>query len=158
MLPEQRALIHTTFARIKPIAPLAARLFYERLFAIAPETQALFHYQLGSPDMERQGAKLMQTLGVAVAQLDRLEQLTPALEALARRHVAYGVSPAHYDLVGAALLWTLQQGLEDAFTPEVAAAWAALSTGLADTMRRAAYGDRPLHTMIVDSGAIGPTS
>jgi nitric oxide dioxygenase len=35
------------------------------------------------------------------------------------------VHPEHFDLVGEALLWTLEQGLGEAFTPEVHEAWAA---------------------------------
>jgi nitric oxide dioxygenase len=41
-------------------------------------------------------------------------------------------------MVGAALLWTLQQGLGDDYTPQVAAAWAALYDALASVMLRAA--------------------
>lgn len=139
----QKAHIRRTFAQVARIAPTAASLFYSRLFEIAPETQALFRYVPGSPGMARQGAKLMQTLGLAVASLDGMEQLIPALENLARRHVAYGVEPAHYDLVGAALLWTLEQGLGDGFTDEVREAWAALYGILAGTMLRAAYETLP---------------
>ncbi len=108
---EQKAHIRRTFAMVEPIAPLAASLFYGRLFELAPETQALFRYEPGSPGMANQGKKLMQTLGIAVANLDKLPVVVPASEELARRHVAYGVEPAHYDVVGAALLWTLEQGL-----------------------------------------------
>ncbi|NJM09227.1 hemin receptor [Candidatus Gracilibacteria bacterium] len=136
---EQVALIRRSFAQIEPIAPLAAGLFYGQLFALAPEIRPLFRYEPGSPGMAQQGSKLMQMLGVAVAHLDRLDEVTPALEALARRHVAYGVEPAHYDLVGAALLWTLAQGLGDDYTPQVAAAWAALYDTLAAVMLRAAH-------------------
>lgn len=137
---EQKAHISRTFALVEPIAPLAASLFYGRLFELAPQTQSLFRYEPGSPGMAAQGKKLMQTLGIAVANLDRLHLIVPAIEELARRHVSYGVEPAHYDTVGAALLWTLEQGLGDAFTPEVRAAWTELYTILATTMRTAAYG------------------
>jgi nitric oxide dioxygenase len=140
MNTEQKQHIRRTFAMIAPIAPVAASLFYGRLFEIAPETQNLFRYAPGSPGMAQQGAKLMQTLGVAVSNLDNLSEVTSAIEALARRHVAYGVEPAHYDTVGEALLWTLEQGLGEAYTAEVAAAWGALYTTLADVMKGAAYG------------------
>jgi hemoglobin-like flavoprotein len=149
----QKQIIRQTFAEIEPIASVAAALFYNRLFEIAPETRALFQYELGGPGMVQQGAKLMQTIAVAVAHLDTLHTVLPAIEALARRHVAYGVEPAHYDIVGAALLWTLEQGLGGAFTPEARAAWAELYAAIANTMRQAAYGEpgsgsarpRPVH-------------
>jgi nitric oxide dioxygenase len=54
------------------------------------------------------------------------------------RHAGYGVTAAHYDTVATALLWTLGQGLGDAFTPEVETAWVAAYTLLATTMQAAA--------------------
>lgn len=135
----QKQHIRRTFAQIEPFASVAATLFYGRLDEIAPETRHLFRYDLGTPGMARQGEKLMQTLSVAVAHLDRLDVVLPAIEALARRHVAYGVTPQHYDSVGAALLWTLEQGLGPDFTPEARAAWATLYNALAETMKQAAY-------------------
>jgi hemoglobin-like flavoprotein len=138
---QQKHLIRDTFAQVERIAAVAAALFYGRLFEIAPETQTLFRFGVGTLGMAEQGAKLMQTLKVAVAHLDNLGALVPALEALACRHVAYGVEAAHYDSVGAALLWTLEQVLGEAFTPEAERAWAALYTSIAGTMKRAAYGE-----------------
>lgn len=137
--PDQKQIIRHTFAQIAPIASLAGALFYSRLFELAPQTQPLFRYPLGTAGMARQSTKLMETLAVAVAHLDSLDRLSPALAELARRHVAYGAEPEHYEAVGAALLWTLEQGLGHAYTPEVAAAWGALYGAIADTMKGAAY-------------------
>jgi hemoglobin-like flavoprotein len=88
--------------------------------------------------MEQQRRKLMQVLSVAVAALDRLDALGPALEELGRRHVGYGVQDRHYDLVGGALLWTLEQGLGDGYTASVRDAWTAAYSTLATIMRTAA--------------------
>jgi hemoglobin-like flavoprotein len=126
--PEQKTIIRQTFAQVAPIAPVAAALFYSRLFELAPQTEALFRYPLGTMGMARQGAKLIETLQVAVDYLDRPAQLTPLIEELGRRHASYGVKATDYDLVGAALLWTLQQSLGNAFTAEIEAAWAARAT------------------------------
>jgi hemoglobin-like flavoprotein len=60
------------------------------------------------------------------------------VEALGKRHVAYGVTPQHYEPVGAALLWTLEQGLGDAFTPPLKAAWTEAYLTLAGVMQKAA--------------------
>ncbi len=76
-------------------------MFYGRLFALDPTLRQLF----ASTDMKAQGKMLMQMLAVAVKGLDNLDQLVPAVERLGRRHVRYGVKDAHYDTVGAALLW-----------------------------------------------------
>ena len=134
MNSDQIRLVRTTWNQVVLIADTAARLFYERLFEMEPELRRLF----GRTDMEQQRKKLMQTLAVAVGALDRLETLRPALEALGRRHVDYGVEARHYDLVGAALLWTLEQGLGDGYTESVQQAWSSAYALLAGIMRDAA--------------------
>lgn len=134
MNPEQIKLIQESWAKVVPIAPTAAQLFYERLFETAPEVRPLF-----KTDLKDQGAKLMKMLGTIVARLDHLGELVPAAQALAVRHVAYGVKAEHYAPVGAALLWTLGRGLGDAFTPAVEAAWSQAYSVLAEVMIGAAY-------------------
>ncbi|MFG1348185.1 globin family protein [Xanthobacter autotrophicus] len=119
MTPTQIDLVQDSFAKVAPIADTAAGLFYGRLFEIAPEVKPLF-----KGDMTTQGQKLMATLGVVVAGLKDLPRIVPAAQNLARKHVGYGVKTEHYAVVGSALLWTLEQGLGEAFTPEVKTAWA----------------------------------
>ncbi len=133
MTPDQRRLVQRTFALVEPIADEAASLFYTRLFELDPSLRGMFPH-----DLRQQRAKLMHVLGIAVRGLDRLDQLVPVVELLGRRHAGYGVRPAHYDTVAEALLWTLEQGLGDGFTPEVRDAWTAVYTVLATTMQRAA--------------------
>jgi hemoglobin-like flavoprotein len=133
MTPEQIALVQASFAQVLPIADTAAALFYGRLFELDPSLRPMF-----TGDIQEQGRKLMTTLKVVVNGLTRLEQLVPAVQSLGRRHAGYVVQDQHYDTVAAALLWTLGQGLGDAFTPEVAAAWATAYAVLADTMKAAA--------------------
>ena len=118
MTPHHIALVQDSFARVLPIQEAAARLFYGRLFEIAPDSRVLFR-----GDMRHQGAKLMAALDVVVRGLTDLAPLLPTIDALARRHADYGVVDRHYYAVGAALLWTLEQGLGSAFTPDVRAAW-----------------------------------
>jgi hemoglobin-like flavoprotein len=74
---------------------------------------------------------------IAVKGLDRLGTILPALRELGRRHAGYRVTDAHYDTVGAALIWTLEQGLGDDFTSEVQGAWINVYTLLAGTMKQA---------------------
>ncbi|UPY38360.1 globin family protein [Sediminicoccus sp. KRV36] len=129
------ALLRDSFGRLAPIAEPAAALFYRRLMEMDPSTRPLF----ARTDMAAQGVKLMQALGMAIATLERAEQLLPKLREMAQRHVAYGVQREHYASVGAALLWTLGKGLGDGFTPEVEDAWAEAYAILADVMMDAAY-------------------
>lgn len=130
---ESIRLVQQTWKQVDPIREQAAALFYGRLFELDPSLRPLF-----KGDMAEQGRKLMNMLATAAMGLDRLDSIVGEVQALGRRHVAYGVQDAHYDTVGAALLWTLEQGLGEAFTPQVKAAWAEAYTLLADTMKQAA--------------------
>lgn len=133
MTPEQRRLVQASWPRIAPHADAVAVAFYDRLFTLDPSLRALFR---GSMDSQRD--KLMQALTVVVRGLDRLDSIVPVLEGIGRRHADYGVMDAHYGTVGAALLWTLEQGLGDDFTPELRDAWTAAYGLIAGTMQRAA--------------------
>lgn len=134
MTPQQIQSIQTTWLQVLPIADQAAGLFYGKLFELDPAVKPMF-----KGDMTEQGRKLMKTIGLVVNSLTRLEEIVPAVQDLGRKHVAYGVRPEHYDTVGAALLWTLEQGLGSAFTPQVKAAWATAYGTLASAMKEAAY-------------------
>jgi hemoglobin-like flavoprotein len=134
MTSEQTAIVQATWQKVVPIADTAATLFYDRLFEIDPTTRPLFDAET-LPEQKR---KLVVMLNTVVTGLARPDQIVPAAEALARRHVGYGVDPAQYDSVGAALLWTLGKGLGEAWTPAAEEAWTAAYTLLSGVMRRAA--------------------
>lgn len=133
MTPEVKKLVQESWEKVEPISAVAAALFYGRLFELDPSLRPMFR-----GDMQEQEKKLMQMLTVVVRGLDRLDQLVPAVQALGRRHAGYGVADAHYDTVAQALLWTLEQGLGEAFTPEVRDAWVQAYTLLAGIMQAAA--------------------
>ena len=135
MTPQQIALIQQSFAKVAPISDKAAALFYARLFEVAPEVKPLFR-----GDMAEQGRKLMAMLATVVNGLDKLDAILPAAGALAKRHVGYGVKASHYTPVGAALLWTLEQGLGPDWTPDLAAAWSDAYGTLSSFMIGEAYG------------------
>jgi hemoglobin-like flavoprotein len=134
MTPTQIARIRDSWAVVEPIADTAAGLFYGRLFELDPTIERLFR----RTDMAGQRKILMQTLTVVVKSLDRLDQIVPAVQALGRRHAGYGVRESHYETVGAALLWTLEQGLGDRFTSPVRGAWSEAYGILAGVMIEAA--------------------
>jgi hemoglobin-like flavoprotein len=136
MTPEQVAQVQASFAKVVPIANQAAALFYGRLFETAPQVRPLFR-----GDMESQGEKLMAAIATVVENLVTIDAIVPTVQELAKRHVAYGAIPAHYEVVGATLLWTLEQGLGAEFTPAVRDAWAAAYGDLSAVMIAAAYPD-----------------
>jgi hemoglobin-like flavoprotein len=135
MTPDQVKLVQESFAKVAPISETAAVLFYDRLFEVAPSVKAMF-----PTDMTEQRKKLMMMLAAIVSGLGNLESILPAASALATRHVSYGAKPEHYPVVGAVLLWTLEKGLGDAWTPEVADAWAGVYGTLSGFMMSEAYG------------------
>jgi hemoglobin-like flavoprotein len=128
-------LVQESYELVKPIAGIAADLFYDRLFQLDPNLRPMFKSDLGE-----QKHNLMTTLTFAVAGLNKPERVISTVQRLGARHTGYGVQPQHYQTVGAAILWTLAQGLGDAFTPEVEEAWTAVYTLLAETMQEGANG------------------
>lgn len=133
MTPHQIELVQSSFSLVEPIIESAAMMFYDRLFQLDPSLRRMFR----TPQAE-QARKLAHVLTVVVKSLSRPQQILPAVEELGRRHSKYGVRPEHYATVGAALLWTLQSGLGEAFTPEVRDAWSSAYLFLSSTMQKAA--------------------
>lgn len=134
-LPSARTIevVRSSWAKVMPISDAAAALFYERLFEMDPTVRPLF-----KTDITEQKKKLMQTLGVAVDGLGNLDKLIPVLQALGVRHRGYMVGDHHYETVGAALIWTLREGLGDDFTSETEAAWKQVYGVIANVMKEAA--------------------
>lgn len=134
MTPEQQDLVRESWRRFEPTLRDAGAQFYERLFALNPVLQRLF----AGVDMVEQEKKLMAMLAQIVQVIDQPDQLVGPVAMLGRRHVHYGVKDGDYESVGAALLWTLDEVLGDAFTPQVRAAWSEAYLTVATVMRRAA--------------------
>lgn len=129
----QIELVKSSWEQVKPLQEQAAALFYGRLFELDASLEPMF-----TGDIKEQGRKLMAMITLAVNGLEDLDRLVPAVQNLGRRHVGYGVRASHYETVGAALLWTLEQGLGDGFTPEVGEAWAQTYGILSTVMKDAA--------------------
>jgi hemoglobin-like flavoprotein len=85
----------------------------------------------------------MAMLDMVVANRHNIEQMLPTIQDLGRRHVSYRVAAEHYDLVGEALPWTLEQELGDDFTLSVKAGWEEAYTALSGAMKSAATAVQP---------------
>lgn len=131
--PEEVSLVQSSWAKVEPISDTAADLFYGKLFELDPSLKSMF-----PEDMAEQKKKLMQTLAVCVNGLSDLGQIVPAVKALGQRHVGYQVKDGQYETVGAALFWTLKQGLGEGYTDETAKAWTTVYGILSTTMKEAA--------------------
>ena len=130
MTDEQIQLVKKSWKKFRGVNPaVVGDLFYSKLFIDNPSLRKMF-----PSDMEKQYEKLIDMLNAIVIRLDKLQEMSIEIQAMTQRHVGYGVKPAHYKLVGNALLWTLEKGLGDDWTEDVKAAWTACYTILADTM------------------------
>lgn len=126
-------LVQNSWQKIIAIGPQAAALFYQNLFDADPALKPLF-----KGDLQAQGKKLIEMISIAVNKLTELNILIPVLQNLGKRHSGYGVQDCHYDIVGAALMKTLGQGLGNEFTQDVKTAWTNVYGVMADVMKAAA--------------------
>lgn len=139
MTPDQIELVKASFAKIAPFKEQAAELFYCRLFELDPSLRLMFR-----SDMTEQKQKLMTSIALVVASLEKMDKILPAVKELGRRHHNdYGVQKRHYAVVGAALLWTLEIGLGSSWSKDLAEAWTAAYQTLAAAMMEGADAPRP---------------
>jgi hemoglobin-like flavoprotein len=138
MTPRQMEIVKLSFARIMPFKDQAAELFYCRLFELDPSLRLMFR-----SDMAEQKQKLMLALSMVVSNLEKMDSLLPAARELGRRHKSYGVRNRHYDVVGAALLWTLEIGLGTGWSNELAEAWRTAYDRVAAAMVQGAESAEP---------------
>jgi hemoglobin-like flavoprotein len=134
--PDVHSLVQASWEVVSARKEEAARMFYEKLFEIAPAVKPMFH----GVDIHVQGAMLMNMLSTAVRGLDRLDELKPQLQELGRRHAAYGVKVEHYAPVEACLLYTIEQMMGREFNIDVKLAWTQIYNFIAATMIEAAAG------------------
>jgi hemoglobin-like flavoprotein len=136
MTSQQIELVKSSWSKVALIPTEAVGdLFYNRLFEIAPEVKPMFK----NISIEEQSRKLLSMLAYVINKLDKLEDIIAEVQKLAQRHVAYAVKESHYAAVGSALLWTLEQGLQELFTSEVKTAWIECYTILSGAMIKASY-------------------
>jgi nitric oxide dioxygenase len=157
--PEQIQLVQSSFQQVLPIADLAGELLYGRIFVLAPDSRALFE-----DDIRPQAKRLMGAVKLAVDGLDDLENVAPFLVKLGARHARYGVRPEHFDAGREALIWVLEQGLGEAFTPDVREAWIAAWNVVAGAMlaglrsQEAGPPPEPADQLLIGRAAAAPSS
>ena len=147
MDPQQIALVRASFADASAPAGALTGAFYDRLFAAAPELHALF-----PADRAAQERKLEAELQAIVDRLDHVDDLVARTRALGSRHVRYGARPAHYDIVGDALLGALADTLGTGFTPQIAGAWRYAYNLVAEAMQQGATVAAPGGRIEVEAG------
>jgi hemoglobin-like flavoprotein/class 3 adenylate cyclase len=132
--PDTHYLVQSSWEAVNARREEASALFYSKLFEIAPETRRMFE----GVNLTVQGAMLMNMIAAAVGGLDRLDELTPVLQDLGRRHAGYGIRVEHYAPVEACLLHTIETIMGPAFNMDVKLAWTQIYNFVAQTMIEAA--------------------
>ena len=132
MSDQQKQLIRDSFQILEPAGELVGRLFYRKVLEVAPDLEPVFAGNIGDKQHE-----LVAALRLAVASLDRLDELVPALQLLGVKFRGLGVQPVHYGAFGEALLWTLSHTLNDRCTSETQDAWVAFYSQMAEVMASA---------------------
>ena len=130
MTSHQLFLVKYTWKLLREVdSYVLGSVFYGRLFMTYPNLRSLFKNSL-----ESQHKKFVEMLSIIVARLDRPDVLSDEMRQLAQRHLEYGVKPEHYQPVGEALLWTLEQGLGKDWNTEVKEAWSTCYTIITQAM------------------------
>ncbi len=130
MTIQEIEIVKSSWRKLEGIDPtLIGDVFYSKLFLDAPYLQKMF-----KSSKEAQAKKLIDMLHLIVLRLDKIDELSGEIKALANSHVAYGVKPKHYDLVGKSLIWTLKTGLGRDWNSSVERSWIACYTALVGAM------------------------
>lgn len=137
---KQKTMVEKSWEDIKGLGlENVGVLLFRNVFTIAPEALQLFSFRnepnlYESAIMKWHGKNVMVHVGHAVAGLRTVDKLVPVLKALGAKHDHRGIGPVHFDVVGQALVKTLEQGFGDKLTPEVKDAWITTYKLVADVM------------------------
>ena len=118
MTEKQVQLVQQSWLHVEPVAQQAGMIFYEKLFAAAPQLRPMF-----KGNLDEQAHKLVTMLGYVVNRLSRINEVIAEVKKLGERHEQYGAKPEHYELVGQTLISTLKAGLADKWNDELQEAW-----------------------------------
>lgn len=135
LTPSQLQIVKSTMPALASHGEEITKVFYAALLSENPEMRSQFN-----ADDQRNGEqprRLAQSILAYVANIDRLENLGPAVEKIAQRHCDTRVTPEQYPIVGRTLLEAMKTVLgAEVVTPEVLEAWTAAYQQLAEIMIR----------------------
>lgn len=130
MTPEEIALVEGSMHSVSGSLDELAVRFYARLFAAAPDAQALFTHD---PALQR--AKFVEELEEIVVVIRDMPAFLERTHELGARHRGYGVRAAHYRTAGDALVGALGDVMGDEMTDEMRDAWRQAFDLVAETMQ-----------------------
>mmetsp|Transcript_39741 Transcript_39741/g.95900 ORF Transcript_39741/g.95900 Transcript_39741/m.95900 type:complete len:262 (+) Transcript_39741:688-1473(+) len=138
---DPNTLVVSSWDKIKAIEnykTVAGQLIFKRIFEINPDASAFFKFTDGYETTDEalykqeiflkhaEGVVSAVTASVELFERSDMKTLESVLKELGAKHLSHGLNleKPHYDLVGQALLDTLENALgEDVFTPETKDAW-----------------------------------
>ena len=129
-------LVRASLVAMTPRLDKVVARFYAVLFAYAPSLRSMFPI-----NMESQRDRFARVLNHVVGALDRPRDLAPFLAQLGRDHRKFAVLDEHYPVFGQALLTALASEAGEAWTEELANAWAQTYQFMAETMIAAAHAE-----------------
>ncbi|MFC3040543.1 NO-inducible flavohemoprotein [Virgibacillus xinjiangensis] len=105
--------------------------FYEKLFSKAPELYNIFNQTNQQRGIQQEA--LAYSVYAAGENIDDLSNIKPLVMRIAEKHVALGVKPEQYPVVGETLLEAVKEVLGDQATDEVIQAWGEAYNAISDT-------------------------
>ena len=142
-------VLEPSWERVKQRDAQFAVSFYENLFICYPEVKQLF----AKTDMEEQYKKLLNYLVLGLENIRNPEALGEVLKAQGGRQVGAGAFAKYYPAVGETLLVTLEQYLQEEWTPEVKQAWSDAFAAIAAQMLKGA-GEGSSAKVVTDEPAV----
>ncbi|MFN3317033.1 MAG: globin domain-containing protein [Raineya sp.] len=130
MTEEQKNLVKQSFPKILAGTLSSSTILYEKLFELVPDAKDLFK----NTSLDRQSQMLIAAIGKIVKSIDNWDTVKPDLEAIAARHVNYGLSPEHFVFFGQALMYMFKSSLQDNWTKELEDAWKAVYQNVSEVM------------------------
>lgn len=130
LTPSQIATVKATAPVLKEHGVAITTLFYRNMLEANPELHDIFN-----ETSQATGAQPRALAGAVLAYaqyIDDLAQLEALVTRVAHKHASLNVKPEHYPIVGKYLLEAIAAVLGDAATPEIADAWTAAYSALAD--------------------------
>ena len=130
MTEEQKNLVKQSFPKVLATTLSGSAALYEKLFELVPESKELFK----NTSLDRQSQMLIAAIGKIVKSIDNWDMVKPDLEAIAARHINYGLSPEHFAFFGQALMHMLQTSLKESWTKDLENAWKAVYQNVSEVM------------------------
>lgn len=130
MTEEQKNLVKQSFPKVLSSTLSSTSVLYDKLFELAPETKELFK----NTSIDRQSQMLVAAIGKIVKSIDHWDRVKPDIEAIAARHVNYGLSPEHFVFFGHAMMHMLKTSLGDSWTKDLEDSWRAVYQNISEVM------------------------